>query len=148
MKRHYSKVVTPEFIKAVLLNEEEAIAKLNPGYSPISLALFRNMASCYILDPESLKTKYLKQNKKVMQYIMTITDKYKDIIRKTIVRKSRPKRRKIKEKNSSQSKVLSTAINYEIPKEKDSDCKQIETKEILTLLSDTIKTIQMFIEKL
>lgn len=148
MKRHYSKVVTPEFIKAVLLNEEEAIAKLNPGYSLISLALFRSMASCYILDPESLKTKYPRQNKKVVQYIIDVVNKYKDIIIKTTVRKSRPKKRKIKKIDSIQSKVLSTAIDYEVPKEKDSDCKQIETKEILNLLSDTIKTIQLFIEKL
>lgn len=156
MTKQLSKKLTPEFIEAVLLNDTEGISKLNPGYSEITMNIMRAMANSYKLDPKVFQKSYRCQGKILKKYIKNFVTEFPDLIvtPRTKLNKSRPRVKstfvplKIKPKKKEtkvmpqDSKIEPEKLHQTIKSEK------IEAKEVLNLLANTIKTIQLLIEKL
>ena len=156
MTKRLSKKLTHEFIEAVLLNDTEGISKLNPGYSEITMNIMRAMANSYKLDPKVFQKSYRCQGKILQKYIKNFVTEFPDLIvtPRTKLNKSstrvistltplkiEPKKEETKVMPQD-SKIESEKLHQVIKSEK------IEAKEVLNLLADTIKTIQLLIEKL
>lgn len=131
----------PEFIEAVLLNDKSSIEKFNPGYSPSMIKIIQTMASSYKLDANAFNHKYRTQGHQLRKQVMEFVDTYPDLVTTTYTANKGPILKK-------RIPGISVEIKENKPREIKIPAEKIEAKEVLNLLADTIKTIQMLVEKL
>lgn len=142
---------TKEFIEALCIGTPEEIQKVNPGYSNYYIQLCQTYIRSYKTSPENIETKYTGIGNNLKKMMMNFVDEYNDLIPTSRTYRAGIKRpRGIKEKPLQKSVTppeIKSMQKFISNKTKTTDNKQtLET--VLDLLSNTISTIRMLVEKL
>lgn len=148
-----SRTITPtkEFIEALCIGTPEEIQMINPGYSNYYIQLCQTYMRSYKTSPENIQTKYSGISDNLKKMIENFVDEYNDLIPVTRTCRAGIKRpRGLKEESLSKPATppeIKSMQKFISNKVKTMNNKQtLET--VLDLLSNTISTIKMLVEKL
>lgn len=142
---------TKEFIEALCIGTPEEIQRVNPGYSNYYIQLCQTYMRSYKTSPENIETKYTGISNNLKKMIMNFVDEYNDLVPTSRTYRAGIKRPRGIKENPLQKSVTPPEIKsmqkFMSNKAKTTNNKQtLET--VLDLLSNTIFTIKMLVEKL
>lgn len=142
---------TKEFIKIVCVGSAEEIQRANPGFSSVWINICQTYARSYKTSPESIDAKYSRMGSRLKKMIRDFVDEYSDLIPTTRTQCAGIKRPRGMKEDSPPKPAIQPEIKsineLRIKKVEPLNNKQtLET--VLDLLSNTISTIKMLVEKL
>lgn len=142
---------TKEFIEMVCIGTAEEIQRANPGFSKVWINTCQTYARSYKTSPENIDAKYLRMGSHLKKMIRDFVDEYNDLIPTTRTQYAGIKRPRIVKDNP----LLKPTVQPEIKSIHELKIKKAETinnkqtlETVLDLLSNTISTIKMLVEKL
>lgn len=141
---------TKEFIEAICIGTPEEIQMANPGYSNYYIQLCQTYMRSYKTSPENIETKYSGVSDNLKEMIKNFVDEYNDLIPTTRTCRAgikRPRRMKKVPSIPAAPPEIKPMNAIKVNKIEVTDSKQT-LKTVLNLLSDTISTIKVLVEKL